>query len=199
MTAPSRVLRQTPQGPRRRCFCADANSRGAGDVRREVGAAHGHALRHCAAAACPRAAPRLCRPKGKSALPIQHNRRYTKCAGQTPGLPRALRITMLCLAPRPALLCGKPRACLDAGEARATPTPPAWCGRASRHRVGFFPRPPVPSAQGGSHCVARSRPEPPAPHPPPRAPFKSKLQIKAAKEKIRAAATVKKTSLDALP
>ena len=45
-------------------------------------AGRGPALRHSAAP--PVRVPRrgLCRPKGKSALPIQHNRRYTKCAGR---------------------------------------------------------------------------------------------------------------------
>ena len=51
------------------------------------------------------------------------------------GLPRALRITMLCLAPRPALLCGKPRGYLDVGE--AAPPPHPRCS-AARLRLAAF-------------------------------------------------------------
>lgn len=117
--------------PRARLRPWGCGQRAAGDVRRNNAvAARGPALRHCAAAARPRAAPSLCRPKGKSALPIQHNRRYAKPQRPRPQ-PARLRITMLCLAPRPAVLCGVAAPFPDVGEA-APPPRPRLCAVALR-------------------------------------------------------------------
>ena len=137
--------------PRARLRRRGIDRRAPGDVRSRCGCGTRPVSAAFSRAACPRAAPVSCRPKGKSALPIQHNSRYAKCARPQAAKARALRITELCLAPRPAVLCGKPRCLFDAGE--AAPPPHPRCSAVALRATAFNVSPARPAV-----CCARLQP-----------------------------------------